>query len=240
MTSLKPPTSTTWSWSNLHTPSCLSLCFHSFIFFPCLCRTQRRYCAGGELFEHIVSHEHLSEKETKKYFRQVVDAVDFLHSCNIVHRDLKPENLLLDKHRNIKLIDFGMAAYFKEDQTFSQTCGSLAYASPEMLAGTPYSGVAVDIWSLGVILYACLTGISSHAHTLRPFPPPHDNYWCGDCCGCRLPGYLPFEDPDHAKLQRKIQIGKFSVPYNLSHSVRELIKRILGIALLPSATPPMI
>lgn len=66
------------------------------------------YCCGGELFDHIVEKEKLSEEEARFFFRQIVSAVSYLHSQGFAHRDLKPENILLDRKQNLKLIDFGL------------------------------------------------------------------------------------------------------------------------------------
>lgn len=67
------------------------------------------YCSGGELFDHIVEKEKLNEDEARYFFRQVVSAVSYMHDEGFAHRDLKPENILLDKHQNLKLIDFGLS-----------------------------------------------------------------------------------------------------------------------------------
>ena len=97
-----------------------------------------------------------------------------MHKVGIVHRDLKPENLLLDSKRQIKIADFGLSNIYENGQLLKTACGSPCYAAPEMIAGKPYYGLKSDIWSTGVILYAMLAG------------------------------YLPFEDPDTAKLYKKI------------------------------------
>jgi 5'-AMP-activated protein kinase catalytic alpha subunit len=115
-----------------------------------------------------------------------------------VHRDLKPENLLLDHNNNIKLVDFGLSNTYQPGATLKTACGSPCYAAPEMIAGEMYHGDRVDIWSSGVILYAMVCG------------------------------YLPFEDPDTAKLYRKILSGEFSIPKFVSSEGKDLIKRILN------------
>ena len=92
---------------------------------------------------------------------------------------MKPENLLLDHEKNIKLVDFGLSNTYETKGTLKTACGSPCYAAPEMIAGQEYYGSKVDVWSCGVILYAMVCG------------------------------YLPFEDPDTAKLYKKILRGDF-------------------------------
>ncbi|KAI9364841.1 kinase-like domain-containing protein, partial [Zopfochytrium polystomum] len=116
------------------------------------------HASGGELFDFIVTNGNTSEQTARHFFRQVVAAIDYCHKNSIIHRDLKPENLLLDDNGNIKIIDFGFGNTFHRDRTLDTYCGSPFYAAPEMVKGTPYIGPEVDIWSLGVILYALLNG----------------------------------------------------------------------------------
>jgi serine/threonine-protein kinase HSL1 (negative regulator of Swe1 kinase) len=93
------------------------------------------------------------------YFRQILSAVGYCHSFNICHRDLKPENILLTKDDKIKIADFGMAALHQSpDHKLKTSCGSPHYAAPELIRGVTYHGDKIDIWSLGVILYAMLAG----------------------------------------------------------------------------------
>lgn len=114
---------------------------------------------NGELFEHISSKGGLEEEEAIKYFRQILSAVGYCHSFNICHRDLKPENILLTKNLDIKIADFGMAALHQSpDHKLKTSCGSPHYAAPELIRGVTYRGDKVDIWSMGVILYATLAG----------------------------------------------------------------------------------
>ncbi|KAL3422326.1 CAMK CAMKL gin4 protein kinase [Phlyctema vagabunda] len=117
------------------------------------------YADGGELFDHISSKGGLEEPEAMKYFRQILSAVGYCHSLNICHRDLKPENILLSKNGKIKIADFGMAALHQSpEHKLKTSCGSPHYAAPELIKGITYRGEKVDIWSLGVILYATLAG----------------------------------------------------------------------------------
>lgn len=117
------------------------------------------YVDNGELFERITSSGRLEEEEAIRYFRQILSAVGYCHSFNICHRDLKPENILLTKGGEIKIADFGMAALHQSpDHKLKTPCGSPHYAAPELIRGSTYRGEKVDIWSMGVILYASLSG----------------------------------------------------------------------------------
>ncbi|KAI1311956.1 hypothetical protein EDD11_003236 [Mortierella claussenii] len=119
------------------------------------------YASGGELFDHILAHRYLKERDACRLFAQLMSGVHYLHSKHIVHRDLKLENLLLDKNRNIIITDFGFANQFDSSSRdlMSTSCGSPCYAAPELVISDGlYVGSGVDIWSCGVILYAMLAG----------------------------------------------------------------------------------
>ncbi|CAG8617922.1 12006_t:CDS:10 [Funneliformis caledonium] len=119
------------------------------------------YASGGELFDHILAHRYLKERDACRLFAQLISGVNYLHQKNIVHRDLKLENLLLDRNRNIIITDFGFANQFNgaHDDLMATSCGSPCYAAPELVISEGlYVGSAVDIWSCGVILYAMLSG----------------------------------------------------------------------------------
>ena len=117
------------------------------------------YCEGKELFDYIVRHKYLSEKEACRFFQQIIDGVEYLHLSNITHRDLKPENLLLDNKKRIRISDFGLSNMGEKIDSFLETpCGTPSYAPPEMLRGEKYNGVYSDIWSCGIILYTMLVG----------------------------------------------------------------------------------
>ena len=157
------------------------------------------FCEGGELFNYIVKKTRLCEEEAAFFFYQLINGLEYIHSLGIVHRDLKPENLLLTNDHILKIIDFGLSNYFKENQEplLSTPCGSPCYASPEMVAGKKYDGFKIDVWSCGIILYAMLCG------------------------------YLPFEDPDNEILFKKILECHLEFPKYVKKLSIDLIEKIL-------------
>ncbi|XP_027289789.1 sperm motility kinase-like [Cricetulus griseus] len=126
------------------------------------------YVEGQDLEMFIRDIDYLKEEEARPIFQQVVTAVHFLHERLIAHREIKLENILIDGAGNIKLCDFGMATRLKEGEMLMKVCGTLLYMAPEMLAGEPYDGLAVDMWSLGVVLYVLVTGKFPYEETTCP------------------------------------------------------------------------
>ncbi|KAK3117683.1 hypothetical protein LTR53_000711 [Teratosphaeriaceae sp. CCFEE 6253] len=117
------------------------------------------YCPGDELYNHVLQHGPMEAGKVQKIFTQLVGAVSYVHGKQCVHRDLKLENILLDKHENVKLVDFGFTREYAGSTSYLQTwCGTVCYSAPEMLKGEKYAGEKVDVWSLGIILYALLCG----------------------------------------------------------------------------------
>ncbi|POR34964.1 Putative serine/threonine-protein kinase [Tolypocladium paradoxum] len=117
------------------------------------------YCSGDELYNYLLEHGPLAVHKVQKIFAQLVGAVAYVHMQSCVHRDLKLENILLDRHENVKLVDFGFTREYEGRTNYLQTfCGTICYAAPEMLRGEKYAGEKVDVWSLGIILYALLCG----------------------------------------------------------------------------------
>ena len=114
---------------------------------------------GDELYNYLLRHGPLPVEKVQRIFTQLVGAVAYVHSKSCVHRDLKLENILLDKHENVKLCDFGFTREYEGKASYLQTfCGTICYSAPEMLKGEKYAGEKVDVWSLGIILYALLKG----------------------------------------------------------------------------------
>lgn len=112
----------------------------------------------GSLYDYVNLRGALSELEAKFIFSQILSTIEYLHlQKHIVHRDLKLENILLDRDRKIRLIDFGFSEIFDENKLFDKMVGSPAYVAPELAIGVPYD-LTVDVWSLGVILYAMTVG----------------------------------------------------------------------------------
>ncbi|KAI9875894.1 MAG: hypothetical protein M1830_007823 [Pleopsidium flavum] len=155
------------------------------------------YVEGGELFDYLVAQGRLDEEEAVRLFRQIIAGLSYCHRFNICHRDLKPENLLLDRNRNIKIADFGMAALQPAGLWLDTSCGSPHYASPEIVSGKKYRGDKADIWSCGVILFTLLTG------------------------------YLPFDSGDIPKTLKAVKAGVYTMPEGLSREAKDLIWRIL-------------
>jgi carbon catabolite-derepressing protein kinase len=155
--------------------------------------------AGGELFDYIVSNGRLPEDKARKFFQQIVCAVEYCHRHKIVHRDLKPENLLLDDQYNVKIADFGLSNIMTDGNFLKTSCGSPNYAAPEVISGKLYAGPEVDVWSCGVILYVLLVG------------------------------RLPFDDEYIPTLFKKIAAGSYSIPSYLSQGAVSLIKRMLMV-----------
>uniref|UniRef100_A0A3Q4AQ91 MAP/microtubule affinity-regulating kinase 3 n=1 Tax=Mola mola TaxID=94237 RepID=A0A3Q4AQ91_MOLML len=155
------------------------------------------YASGGEVFDYLVAHGRMKEKEARARFRQIVSAVHYCHQKNIVHRDLKAENLLLDADSNIKIADFGFSNEFSAGSKLDTFCGSPPYAAPELFQGKKYDGPEVDIWSLGVILYTLVSGS------------------------------LPFDGQNLKELRERVLRGKYRVPFYMSTDCEGILRRFL-------------
>lgn len=165
----------------------------------------------GELFNHIVMKQKFNEDEARQLFVQLFQGIKYLHDRNIVHRDIKPENILVvDKEMHVKLADFGLAKIIGEESFTTTLCGTPSYVAPEILADGRHRKYtnAVDIWSLGVVLYICLCG----------FPPFSDELYTKE---------FPYT------LSQQIRSGRFDYPSPYWDSVGDpaldLIDRMLVV-----------
>eukprot|EP00002_Diphylleia_rotans_P013487 TRINITY_DN2636_c0_g4_i1.p1 TRINITY_DN2636_c0_g4~~TRINITY_DN2636_c0_g4_i1.p1 ORF type:complete len:331 (+),score=52.74 TRINITY_DN2636_c0_g4_i1:144-1136(+) len=163
------------------------------------------YISGGDLYDILNQGEPLEQSLVKDIFYQLMHAVEYCHSKNICHRDLKPENILIKKldpenpsSSHIILADFGFACEARPGQLLQTCCGSMYYASPEVVLGSQYDGFKADIWSCGVILYAMLTT------------------------------RLPFYDEVPTRYRVKLCSGKFEMPPFLPKSAQELLEGTLS------------
>merc|ERR1719219_181072 len=111
------------------------------------------WAGHGDLLQYVRLKGALKETECRKFFQDLMEALEYCHGINIVHRDLKCENVLLSKKNQVKLADFGFARRLAPTDLSKTFCGSAAYAAPELLQGIPYIGTIADVWSCGVILY---------------------------------------------------------------------------------------
>ncbi|KAK7944318.1 hypothetical protein WMY93_000046 [Mugilogobius chulae] len=157
------------------------------------------HVSGGELFDYLVKKGRLTPKEARKFFRQIISALDFCHSHSICHRDLKPENLLLDEKNNIRIADFGMASLQVGDSLLETSCGSPHYACPEVIRGEKYDGRKADAWSCGVILFALLVGA------------------------------LPFDDDNLRNLLEKVKLGVFHMPHFIPPDCQNLLRGMIQV-----------
>lgn len=157
------------------------------------------YAKGGELFDKVAKGR-LKEDVARKYFQQLIRAVDFCHSRGVYHRDLKPENLLLDEFGDLKVTDFGLSVHAsctRVDGLLHTTCGTPAYVAPEVISRRGYDGGKADIWSCGVILFVLLTG------------------------------QLPFNDSNIMHMYKKISKAEYKCPSSVPQDARRLLKKIL-------------
>lgn len=157
------------------------------------------YCPNGDLFKYIVMRDMIPEHEAQIIFQQLASAISYIHSHGIAHRDLKPENILLDARNNVKLADFGLCHKFAQKMLLKTPCGSLFYAPPEVVQAKKYDGCKGDVWSLGVCLYAMVTGS------------------------------LPWRQLQPPGLYNEIVAGDFTIPEVLSQPLQRLLNAMLCV-----------
>jgi calcium-dependent protein kinase len=158
-------------------------------------------CEGGELFDQILEKGSFNENEAAWVMKQLMSAINYIHTNNIVHRDLKPENILLDMKKNniIKIIDWGNARFFEKNKKMNKVSGTPYYIAPEVLF-EKYDEKC-DVWSCGVIIYILLCG------------------------------YPPFNGETNSEILNKIKTGKYVFPDeewdNISEEAKNLISKML-------------
>lgn len=155
------------------------------------------YISGVQLLDLVIQKGALSEKTSRRFFRQISSAVTYIHSNKIAHRDLKIENILVDEHGSIKIIDFGLSNFYEQKRFLSTFCGSLYFAAPELLNGTKYIGPEIDVWSLGIVLYVLLHG------------------------------QVPFDDAEISDLHEKIMKVNFEISSSISDEGQALLKGMI-------------
>jgi len=160
---------------------------------------------GGDLFELIIKRSRLPEAAARLLFRQIIEGIAFCHRNMVVHRDLKPENIFLDANMNVKLGDFGLSTKFEWGTFLTESVGSPNYAAPELLQrNCSYQGPEVDVWAVGCVLFAMITG------TL-PFDPGND------------------AGSNFSALFKLIKSGAYRVPGYVSAEARSMISGMLTV-----------
>ncbi|ORX74659.1 kinase-like protein [Linderina pennispora] len=154
------------------------------------------YAANGEVYKLLKEQGNFSESVTARYIAQMAGALDYLHEKHVIHRDIKPENLLLNANGDLKIADFGWSVHAPNSRRHT-LCGTLDYLPPEMVEGRDHNA-AVDLWSLGVLMYEFLVGVP------------------------------PFEDlQSHKATYRRIARVDLHIPPYVSPDAADLITRLL-------------
>jgi len=155
------------------------------------------YAGGGDLLQFVKQRAAFEEGQAKQIFRQVVYGLGHCHCRSVLHRDIKLDNILMDGDQGIKICDFGVSRLIEKDQVITEQCGTPAYLAPEIIADEGYKGFHVDIWSLGICLYAML---------------------------CRT---VPFKASNLSDLHALILKGNVHFPESLSREAIDLIRKML-------------
>ena len=154
-------------------------------------------CCGGDLLSFVRKKKKLPENMTKCIFKDLIDGLNYCHSKGVLHRDIKLDNILLNAAGHIKICDFGVSKLVKEGERMTEQCGTPAYIAPEILRDKGYEGFAVDVWSVGVVLYAMLYGT------------------------------VPFKANDMKLLHKMIMKGKYTLKNTISYDAQCLLKSLL-------------
>ncbi|KAK9844245.1 hypothetical protein WJX84_005197 [Apatococcus fuscideae] len=186
--------------SNLKHPNIIHLL--ESIFIGKMVYVIMEYVAGGSLMDFVNSQPDgkLSETEARRILQQLLEALDYCHRRRIIHRDLKPENVLLDLQSNIRVADFGLAAITTPmSGNLQMACGTPEFTAPEILKGREYVGTAVDIWSLGVMLYEMIRG------------------------------ELPFRASGSTDLVKLVSSGRYKPMEGVGRDCRDLVSKMLTV-----------
>ena len=168
------------------------------------------YAGGGDLLKLIKKRGGLKEQDSKFIFKQIVYGLSHIHCRSVIHRDIKLDNILLDCEKGVKICDFGVSKIIKKGQKIKEQCGTPAYLAPEIIIDTGYEGFFVDIWSLGVLLFAMLCGT------------------------------VPFKAPTLDELHKLILSGEFNIPSSISTEATDLIRGMIKLEPTSRLTIPQI
>jgi len=194
-------------------------------------------CSNGSLMELSIRRTRLTEPEVRYFMKEILVAIQFLHSRSIIHRDLKLGNILLDRNLTVKICDFGLAAQLQFDSERKTTiCGTPNYTAPEILnqrkSGEGHS-YEVDIWAIGVIMFTLLTGkppfeTKNIKETYRrikriryQWPLDSDRYISSQAKNLISQIFMksPTERPDLKQMSDHPFFTKLPVPQSLPHSI---------------------
>jgi len=175
--------------------------FYETVDFPKQLHLVFELVKGRSLCTYLRTRENrkLEENEAKNIFTQVVSGIEYCHSLGLLHRDIKLDNILMDMQHTIKIIDFGFATYDIPGTLLKSFCGTPSYMAPEIVQKKPYNGKPADVWALGILLYALLSG------------------------------KFPFKGASDKELYKKIAKGIYQMPSGISQQAKNLIEKILKV-----------